>query len=100
MWVSCHWIELRLDGDNEMLKRWFIGWVIAMGIIAVTIWATRIPDQKLQHPSPTTAAKQLTDIERNCLGMYLKYGDVKASNLTMSQIDGNRHCQDLGCTAI
>src|SRR5437016_1794974 len=38
----------------------------------------------------------LSETERNCLGMYLKYDRVSLSDLTMSQIQRIQLCQSLG----
>jgi hypothetical protein len=38
----------------------------------------------------------LINIECNCLGMFLKYDRVSASELTMSQVPGIQACQALG----
>ena len=47
-------------------------------------------------PSGNPKIDALTDTQRNCLGMYLKYGDVPASKLTMGQIRQIDSCQSLG----
>jgi hypothetical protein len=47
-------------------------------------------------PSDHDKIATMSDIERNCLGMYLKYDRVKISDLTMTQLQGIHSCQSLG----
>ena len=87
--------------------------LLVIGVIGLGIWATA---NWTSHPesacsTAATCAKviakrpidptlekinALSETARNCLGMYLKYGDEKVSNLTMSQIQGIETCQSLG----
>jgi hypothetical protein len=63
-----------------------------------------LTNKRLDEPAPyaapvsPTRAKidAMTDTERNCLGMWLKYNDVKASELTYSQAKQIQACDSLG----
>ncbi|HEY1755241.1 MAG TPA: hypothetical protein VGG72_07575 [Bryobacteraceae bacterium] len=62
-------------------------------MLAITFFSNgeSVPDPGIDHK-----VSALSDIERNCLGMYLKYGDSSASSLTVNQAQGVEACQALG----
>jgi hypothetical protein len=59
--------------------------------------AARVQAENAKSEAARSAAfESMSETERNCLGMYLKYNDVPASKLTMSQIRQIEACQGLG----
>lgn len=54
------------------------------------------PNPSKPYQSDDEKIHALSAEARNCLGMYLKYGSEKVSNLTMGQIRQIQGCQDRG----
>jgi hypothetical protein len=59
--------------------------------------AAAVQEQNAKSDAARLAAiESLSETQLNCLGMYLKYGNVPISKLTMSQIRQIEDCQTRG----
>jgi hypothetical protein len=77
-------------------------WVlVAVGIcvwvlITISLRSARPSGQVPPPDTASTAIDSMTPLERNCYGMWLKYGDTAISNLTVQQSRGIQSCESLG----
>jgi hypothetical protein len=86
---------------------------VLFAAIAITVWSGSGRDAAAPlpvssgpqlHPTSTdpidARIAALTDIERNCLGMFLKYDRVRASDLTCPSSTGFKPVRRLVCITI
>jgi len=69
---------------------------VLLAAVGIVFWSSRRLPASMSSHSIDARISALTDTQRNCLGMFLKYDRVPMSDLTASQFRGIQACQSLG----